>query len=113
MSKEIVAQDLPLGKDRPAPEISIWATSTDMASSEFERKSYFIKLKDGDKEVNFSLQVHAGGAIVAVPYVDADYNYTDYEDWDDDGEDRCDFCGEYNCFGDCLDDDEDGVIYYD
>jgi hypothetical protein len=100
-------QGLPLGKDRPAPEATIWATSTDLAGSEFERKTYFITLKDGDKTTQFSLQVHADKTIVAVPYVPADYNYTDYDY--DDGDDDDDYVAEED-WDDC--DEDDGVIYY-
>jgi hypothetical protein len=116
----------PLGKDRPAPEATIWATSTDMAGSEHERKTYFIKLVDGDTETKFSLQIHADKTIVAVPYVDVDYNYYDYDDWGDDDDDvweeddsyydddeEDDWCAE--CGGPCEYGEEsyDGVIYYE
>jgi hypothetical protein len=87
------------------PAVSIWATSTDMAGSEFQRKTYFMTLKDGDKETKFSLQIHANGTIVAVPYVDADYDYTEYDDGLYPGDD------EYVAEEDWEDDEE--VFYYD
>lgn len=94
------------------PEILIWATSTDMAGSAFQRKTYFMKLVDGDKEIVFSLQVHANGAIAAVPYVPPDYSYTDYDN-DTDDEDNA-YDDGYVAEEDWEDDtDDDGVFYYD
>jgi hypothetical protein len=80
------------------PTISIWGTSTDMAGSEHQRKTYYITLRDGDTETKFSLQVHANKTIVAVPYVAADFNYDQY-DWGDEDEDDEEYDDSY-CYGD-------------
>ena len=63
------------------PQISIWGTSTDMAGTKYQRKTYYITLRDGDIETKFSLQVHADNTIIAVPYVVTDYDYDDFDDW--------------------------------
>jgi hypothetical protein len=63
-----------------APEVTIWGTSTDMPGTQFERKTYRMILRDGEKEVKFNLQVHADGTIVAEPYVVHEYDYDELDD---------------------------------
>jgi len=65
------------------PEARIWATSTDLAGTDKERKQYFFILDDGEKRIQFVLHVHADGLIRAVPYAEPDYDYTQYDDEDD------------------------------
>lgn len=93
------------------PEIRIWATSTDMTGTAYERKTYYIILEDGGEITRFNLQKHTDGTLVAVPYAAPDYNYDEYDDWgytgDDDG--YCSECGSRYC--ECYDDH--GVIYYE
>jgi hypothetical protein len=72
------------------PVANIWATSTDMADTDHERKQYFIEVQDGEQHIRFALQMHADGRMVAEPYVERDADYWQYDDYDDD-EDNDDF----------------------
>ena len=65
------------------PEATLWATSTDLAGSIHERKRYFILIRDGKREINFSLAWQAlDNSIVAEPYSTPDYNYTIHDGCD-------------------------------
>lgn len=98
------------------PEISVWAAQTDMAGTAHQRKTYCCILRDGDSETKFNLQVHAGGLIAVEPYVTADYDYLDYDNWDrednayDDGYDEEE---DYIADEDTDGEEYDGVFYYD
>ena len=70
------------------PEAILWATSTDLVGSINERKRYFIIIRDGKREINFSLAWHVNGLIVAEPYTVPDYNYT-IHDFCDHEADEC------------------------
>ena len=65
------------------PTAHIWATSTDLAGTDKERKQYFIHVQDGERTIRFSLHVHADGMIQAEPYVVHEIDYWDYDGWDD------------------------------
>jgi hypothetical protein len=65
------------------PEATLWATSTDLAGTNHERKRYFIIIRDGERTINFSLLWHAHDSlIVAEPYHTPDYNYTIHDHCD-------------------------------
>ena len=81
------------------PTAHIWATSTDLAGTDKERKQYFILIEDGVKRIRFSLHVHADGMIQAEPFVEHEIDYWDYDGWDDPDED--------------YDDDDDEDYYPD
>lgn len=68
-----------MSKERTEPEATIWATSTAMAGTKFERKIYRMILRDEGKEVKFNLQIHADGMIVAEPYVSHEYDYDELD----------------------------------
>jgi len=63
-----------------SPKVTVWATSTDMPGTEFERKTYRMILRDGEKEVKFNVQVHADGRIIAEPYVAHEYDYDEMDE---------------------------------
>ena len=85
------------------PTAHVWATSTDLAGTDKERKQYFIHLQDGEKPIRFILQVHADGMIQVEPYVVHEIDYWDYDGWDDPDEDYSDDEDE-DC---CPDEDEE------
>ena len=65
--------------------VRIWQTATELAGTNQERKQYFMILEDADKpDLRFILQRHADGHIVAEPYVDHEYDYTESDPDEDD-----------------------------
>ena len=77
------------------PEATLWATSTDLAGTNHERKRYFILIRDGERQINFSLAWTAlDNKIVAEPYSTPDYDYTIH--------DHCDHEND-----ECVEDDPD------
>ena len=73
------------------PKAMLYATSTDLAGTDQERKQYFILIEDGQKRIRFSLHVDADGYIKAEPVVEHELDYWEYDGWDDpDDEDEDD-----------------------
>lgn len=72
-------------KDRVnMPLVTCWSTATDIPGTNYERKTYFLTIQDGDRRIEFSLQhFPADNRIVAEPYQPADYDYTAYDDIED------------------------------
>lgn len=76
----------------PAPEISVWGTVTEMATTTYERKRYHAILKDashpvgsGRNDVRFDFLLNANGSIAVEPYTTNDYDYTQMDpDYDPD-----------------------------
>lgn len=65
------------------PEATLWATSTDLKDSQYERKRYFILIRDGERHINFSLLWNElDHSIVAEPYSTPDYDYTIHDHCD-------------------------------
>ncbi len=62
-------------KTENSPNATIWLKATDMPDTEKERNTYYITLRDGDKETIFVLRVHADGTIIAEPYSVNEYDY--------------------------------------
>jgi len=93
----------PAGVTQPMstqPEATLWATSTDLKDSQYERKRYFILIRDSERTINFSL-VHTPftNAMVAEPYGPPDYDYTIH--------DHCDYEAD-----ECVLDDPDFEEHY-
>ena len=81
-------------------EAILWQKVIDMPATEHERKSYYITLYDGEKEIPFILRLSADGTMVAEPYVNHEYDY-DAHHYDDDEYDDDEY------------DDEDDDSYYE
>lgn len=69
--------------NKKAPEATIWATSTDLAGTQYERKVYFVLIRDGERELNVALAYQpATAAVEANVYQVPDYNYTIHDGCD-------------------------------
>lgn len=64
------------------PEIRIWATSTDLPHTNFERKRYYIALEDNGKRIDVELVIGPEKALHVEPYVPWEYNYTVHDGCD-------------------------------
>lgn len=77
-----------MAEQNQAPEATIWATSTDMKNTAFERKVYFVLIRDGGKEHSLAVTIEPDQAVHADRYVVPDYDYTVHDFCDHDN-DRC------------------------
>ena len=66
-------------------EARIWATTTDLPETNFQRKRYFIAIEDGDKRTDVELVIGPGKAVSVEPFSPREFDYTvhdacDHED---------------------------------
>ena len=64
------------------PEIRIWATTTDLPGSNYERKRYYIALEDNGKRLDVELVIGPEKALHVEPYVPYEYSYTIHDGCD-------------------------------
>lgn len=82
------------------PEIRIWATSTDLAGTNQQRKRYFIVIEDEGNRRDMELVIGPGPALSVEPFVPRELDYTIH--------DFCDHEADY-----CVLDDEESYEYQD
>jgi hypothetical protein len=63
-------------------EARIWATSTDLARTNQQRKRYFIAIEDGDQRTDVELVIGPGPAISVEPFTLRELNYTVHDSCD-------------------------------
>jgi hypothetical protein len=62
------------------PAARCWATHTDLAGSQMERKKYYVIIEDEGKPDLQLIIVRGPGAAIAVePYVTHEYDYDDFD----------------------------------
>lgn len=85
MAEETIAEALTHASDGATARC--WATHTDLAGSEMERKKYYVIISDeGKPDLNLIIVRGPGAAISVEPYVTHEYGYDDF-DYDEEEDD--------------------------
>lgn len=64
------------------PEARIWATATDLAGTNQQRKRYFLAIEDRGTRKDVELIIGPGPAISVEPYLPWEYDYTVHDSCD-------------------------------